>query len=864
MHRAFSKLAIVGAAFVVLIGITVLIPGQPASKLKVQPASKHLVGVPDDWSHHHLVFSDIGTYEQAIAKGTYSKWINLYYDPRYIIQQMKRNRAAAGAPEMTAALETLGFGKGRKPWPPPPPRRGPSLSPLKTDWSQYMNSASAEVGADNYPAKYSWYTNSPTTAGCAGGAAPDYVAYNTGVAGSSTQASIIAYDNLYATTCAGTVPQTYWAYDTGGTIETSVALSELGDQVAFIHSASTASLVLLKWSATGGAFTGTTSAGSASVTSISISCGLLLAGEPIYGPTIPSGDKVSSCTGTTLTLTTGTGVTAGSTQPLTYNNQFQAATTGGSTSITVPSGTCTPATANSPIYGTGIPQGDTIATCSGTALTLTTAASASEPTETITFSPATAAAPVVLTANSNANYRACAAPCMTTISFGNGNNDTISSPFVDYVDDIIYVGDSGGYLHKFTDVFGTVHPTTAPAQASSGWPAQAGNSNPLTSAVYDYGSQRVYVCNFNSNLTEVTTGGSTTSSASISGAHNDIQEGPIVDSSAAKVYVFVEGGSNNYIDQFATSFSSSANPLATVNVGTGGSDSQLLFSGAFDNAYYTSGTSPNGNLYVCGNTNGSTGPILYQIPITSGAMGTTAVQGPTLTSASTQCSPLNEVYNTGATGGPYDWIYLGVNASGSPSGCGGGGCVMGVTVTSWLASTSYSLGQMVANNHFNIEVVTTAGTSGTSQPTWPAAGTVGTVTSDGTGTLKWTSEGPFLFTAFATSHPYTANTVIVDSSNNLERVTIAGTSGSSAPSWNATFGGMTTSGTVTFTNQGPSGIVGSPYDGGTSGIVIDNMSTAAGASNIYFSTLGTGTTNSCATNPGTHGGCAIQASQSAP
>ncbi|MGB7592705.1 MAG: hypothetical protein WBO19_15835, partial [Terriglobia bacterium] len=108
------------------------------------------------------------------------------------------------------------------------------------------------------------------------------------------------------------------------------------------------------------------------------------------------------------------------------------------------------------------------------------------------------------------------------------------------------------------------------------------------------------------------------------------------------------------------------------------------------------------------------------------------------------------------------------------------------------------------------------------------------------------------------------NTVIVDSSNNLERVTIAGTSGSSAPSWNATFGGMTTSGTVTFTNQGPSGIVGSPYDGGTSGIVIDNMSTAAGASNIYFSTLGTGTTNSCATNPGTHGGCAIQASQSAP
>jgi hypothetical protein len=92
----------------------------------VQPASKHCVGGPDDWIHHHLVFSDIGTYEQAIAKGTESKWINLYYDPRYIIQQTKRNRAAAGAPEMTAALETLEFGKGRRPSPLPPPRPRPT------------------------------------------------------------------------------------------------------------------------------------------------------------------------------------------------------------------------------------------------------------------------------------------------------------------------------------------------------------------------------------------------------------------------------------------------------------------------------------------------------------------------------------------------------------------------------------------------------------------------------------------------------------------------------------------------------------------------------------------------------------------
>jgi hypothetical protein len=49
--------------------------------------------------------------------------------------------------------------------------------------------------------------------------------------------------------------------------------------------------------------------------------------------------------------------------------------------------------------------------------------------------------------------------------------------------------------------------------------------------------------------------------------------------------------------------------------------------------------------------------------------------------------------------------------------------------------------------------------------------------------------------------------------------------------------------------------------GGTSGSIIDNTSSTAGASNIYFSTLGT--TGTCATSGTlTSGGCAVQASQS--
>jgi len=57
MHRTFSKFAIVGAAFVVFIGLTVLIPGQEALRQRTS--------LPQDWTHHHLVFSNPGSFAGA-------------------------------------------------------------------------------------------------------------------------------------------------------------------------------------------------------------------------------------------------------------------------------------------------------------------------------------------------------------------------------------------------------------------------------------------------------------------------------------------------------------------------------------------------------------------------------------------------------------------------------------------------------------------------------------------------------------------------------------------------------------------------------------------------------------------------------
>jgi hypothetical protein len=182
-------------------------------------------GVPDDWTHHHLIFSDPGSFADAVSHGSFERWYKVVSDPRFIIQQAKRAGWAIG---------TGG------PW-----RR---KRRLHNDWTMSLGSGGT-VGPGQYPAKFPFDT---TTASC-----NDFVVYNTGLAGSSSQPTIIAYSNLY-TSCSGNAPSVYWQYNTaypqgsvtgdGSAIKTSVVLSLTGTQLAFVqnNSSNVASLVLLK------------------------------------------------------------------------------------------------------------------------------------------------------------------------------------------------------------------------------------------------------------------------------------------------------------------------------------------------------------------------------------------------------------------------------------------------------------------------------------------------------------------------------------------------------------------------------------------------------------------------------------------
>ncbi len=103
-------------------------------------------GVPEDWSTHHLVFSNPGTEEDAIANGTHDRWLNIVNDPRYIIQQLKRRAAQAPAAadiastEQTAQAENAASAGVAATQDPTPAAKRKKKPKMKKDWSEPLGS----------------------------------------------------------------------------------------------------------------------------------------------------------------------------------------------------------------------------------------------------------------------------------------------------------------------------------------------------------------------------------------------------------------------------------------------------------------------------------------------------------------------------------------------------------------------------------------------------------------------------------------------------------------------------------------------------------------------------------------------------
>jgi hypothetical protein len=580
------------------------------------------------------------------------------------------------------------------------------------------------VGAGNYPAKFS-FDLSGSTPVC-GGTEPDFVVYNTAVAGSPTQASLVAYDNLYVNNtgtgpCAGvTEPSVFWAYNTGGNIQTSPVFWLDGTQMAVVNTPTSgsgaASLVVLKWA-----------------------------------PSATARTLTANVTGTTFTATSGTLV---------------------STDV------------GAQVSGPGIPANDTIASVNtvantGTFATAATAGSG-EAINILAETPSTPGSPTMVTPP---NYNSCIAPCMTTVTFRDGNPDTNSSPFVDYANDTIYVGDDKGYLHKF--IFAFENP-----QEASGWPVPV-STNVLTSPVYTSTAYvgttltpEVFVADTTGHLYgfNVSNGDLVGESNQLTGSGSTvgIVDSPLVDGVANNVYASVGYDGNTAtgascdttgcegVFRFsvnstsattnpgnftvaavpATICSATSNNATTWNSGTVcgvesvfgiGSPSYALYDGAFDNTYYTEATEGSGgDLWTCADYASTSGVKLMSSPISSTGFGTTDVlyvlQIATnvikpLTSGAATCSPVTEIYN-----GSTDWIFFSVTANGSQTttpACTGA-CLYNVNVTSEPAITTATAGIAATGGTSGIVVDNTSTDTGASQIYYSPLGNMACSTSGGT------------------------------------------------------------------------------------------------------------------------------------
>jgi hypothetical protein len=525
------------------------------------PPGGHLV---DDWTHHHVIFSDPGTEQDAIKKGRHDEWLRTVNDPRYRMQQIRRGAEARQASHF-----------GSDPWNDKEhDRRREGKSPsgnedesTQRDWTVALGAAGASTAIDTYPAKYTFDVNAVPSC------TQDYVIYPIDVAGSATQANILGVNNLYKTTCTGTVPSVKFAYNVGtGTVQTSPVLSLDGTKVAFVE----------------------------------------------------------SVTGVLLNL-------AGS--------NFHVLKLGTNGNTGCPASPCNGNARNTPV------------------------------------------APGTL--NNAVDVKIQLAP-VTLLGLGVfGASDFKSSPFVDYTNDIAYVGDANGAIHKITGVFlGT------PAEVTTGgWPfivptALLGTPASFGSPVFDGGaSQRVFAADTITGIIYcvVAATGAACANPKIQAGSGGIQDGPIVDSTTEKVFVTNNNGSSGALLQVSTSLAAAS--LVTVNMGAAGTD---LYDGAFDNLYFASGTST-GHMYFCGNG------TLYQVPITNGTMGTTAaattfkLNTATTTGGQADCTPLAEVFNpnitiSGTTG--HDLLFLGVTNKGAPTGCNGGACIMTFDITSGAVPTA--------------------------------------------------------------------------------------------------------------------------------------------------------------------------------
>lgn len=621
-----------------------------------------------DWSHKHVVFS---------LPTSLADRFRFSLDPRYVQQWVRRNAERRNEDENDRERERRRERSHRK-----------EDKPLRDDWNVYMGNVGT-VGAGRYPAKFSFDVS---TANCGSATQPDFVAWNTNLAGSS---SPVAAEDIGTFSAAAGALSTVTVTNGAKTLTMSAAGAN-----AHVFTLGNSSF-------------GTFSQGGSAIQSAAgLAAGISTPGNGDFVGV--SATSAGTTTVTVTAITAGTGgnsiavaAQAASNLTWTFNNLVDGAS--GVASIVAYDNLYSSCTGTVPssywAYNTGGTVRNSVAlSLDGKQLAFVQSQSGVANLVILKWaaSSGTVNGPVNLSSQATAAaYRSCTASCMYAIAFSGGRDDGDSSPYYDAQTDTIYVGDdpatrgtTNSTLHKFTGVF-----NGNPAEVvTGGWPVTLGVEI-LTSPVYDTSDGQVFVADSNTPgsitggfLYKVDGSAGTVVKSSRLAEGGGFVDGPVVDPVNGTVYLYSASGgtngcpsasTNNDVFEIPVTFASGVGAATSAQISTPGTCSSTLplYAGDFDNAYYSGSA---GHLYACGNIGGD--PTLYQINVSSAGTLGTVTTGPALASTATTCSPVVEFFNSNATGGAKDWIFLSTQGSAQtavPISCpAASGCLLSFDVTS--------------------------------------------------------------------------------------------------------------------------------------------------------------------------------------
>jgi hypothetical protein len=393
---------------------------------------------------------------------------------------------------------------------------------------------------------------------------------------------------------------------------------------------------------------------------------------------------------------------------------------------------------------------------------------------------------------------ASATTSMTSLTYA-AKSDTTSSPWVDYESNTAFVGADNGYVYQIAPAF---YGTPA-LVGGSNWPVLISSNYELTPPVFDNSRGLLIIGSVNGNLYQVNTSEGLVTESLVVGLSGSTSPGiyatPIVDIANGFTFV-VDADASAAGAEILQVDTATLVVHSTAHIGEGSSTGTVLHlrQPTFSNAYYT--TPSDGIITLCGTGASDTTPYQYTFGFdTNGIMIETPLSAVQLSASDFDtCTGWDEFFN------PYAGVADTVTATAISSDV--------LTVT---ASNSFTVGETVYiqgtdESFLNGQAVTVASLIG-SGPSYTG------------------------FTANFTNPDYSNPADTGDVTVGTDFFFFGLTSDCTLLPGGT---GVTTGCVVAMgNNAGTTTTTIAAVDGGPSGVIIDNYSTASEASSIYFTAL---------------------------